>query len=236
MNQVSQVSQEVQDSKEALEHLVCQVYQEDPVPKVILAFQDSKVLLVTPVQRVWMVGPVPQVSLVLLADQESQGAQEHQVCLERKVRQVEMEFQDQLGSKENQAFLDLVVLVLLGFQVYRVQREIQVFQDLLVVLVSPALKERLVSLATLVLQATADLLALQVCLCKAPKDSKDPLDPLEEQVHPAQRVHVDPQEAAALKERRVSQELLVSQASLDRKEREVFQDSRVPLVFLVVLV
>lgn len=183
-----------------------------------------------------MVDRVPQVSLVLLADQESQAAQEHQVCQERKVRQVEMEFQDQLGSKENQAFLDLVVLVLLGFQVCQVQREIQVFLDLLVVLVSLALRERLVSLATLVLQATADHLALQVRLCKAPKDSKDPLDPLEEQVHPAQRVHVDPQEVVVLREKRVSQELLVSQASLDRKERGVFQDSRVPLVFLVVLV
>lgn len=52
MNQVNQVSQEVQDLKEVQEHLVCQVYQEDQVPKVILAFQDSKVLLVFPVQRV----------------------------------------------------------------------------------------------------------------------------------------------------------------------------------------
>lgn len=41
-----------------------------------------------------------------------------------------------------------------------------------------------------------------------------------------QRAPAGPQEVVALKERRVSQVLLVSQASLDRKEMLVVQESR----------
>lgn len=62
------------------------------------------------------------------------------------------------------------------------QRETQVFLAHLAALVSPALKERLVSPAPLVLQATAALLGRQDWLCRGPKDSKDPLDHPEEQV------------------------------------------------------
>lgn len=62
------------------------------------------------------------------------------------------------------------------------RRETQVLQEDLARLVSPALKERLVSLALLVLVATPAPPGPQDLLCRAPKDSKDLLDHLEEQV------------------------------------------------------
>lgn len=62
------------------------------------------------------------------------------------------------------------------------QRETQVFPAHLAVPVSLALKERLGSPVPLVLQATLALLGLRDWLCRAPKDSKDPLDHPEEQV------------------------------------------------------
>lgn len=64
----------------------------------------------------------------------------------------------------------------------QVQREIQVFPAQVAVLVSLAPKEMLVSLVLLVLPATSALLGPQDQHCKAPKDSKDPLVHLEEQV------------------------------------------------------
>lgn len=192
--------------------------------------------LVSPVLRVSTEGPVPQVSRELQVDQErlvDRGGLDYQ---ERRVRQVGMGSQDRLESKESQDFLVTVVRVLLGFQGCQVQRETQVFLVHPVVLVSPALKETLASPVPLVLQVTAVLLGLLDRLCRARKDSKGPLDHLEEQVHPAHRVLVDPQEVAALRERRVFPALLASLASPDRKERVVVQDSRVPPVFLVPLV
>lgn len=62
------------------------------------------------------------------------------------------------------------------------QRETQVFPAHLAVPVSLALKERLVSPVHPAQQATLALLGLQDWLFKAPKDSKDPLGHLEEQV------------------------------------------------------
>lgn len=90
----------------------------------------------------------------------------------------------------------MVVLVHLVFQGCQVRRETQVLQEDLARLVSPALKERLVSLALLVLVATPAPPGPQDLLCRAPKDSKDLLDHLEEQVHLAQRVSVGQQEVA----------------------------------------
>lgn len=236
VNQASQGSQEVQDLKEVQEHPVFQVYQEDQVPKATLDSQDSKVLPASLVPRVSMVGLVPQVSLARLVDQESLADQEDQGCQERRVRQVGTGSRDRLESKESQDFLVMVVLVLLGFQGCQVQRETQVFPAHLAVPVSLALKERLVSPVHPAQQATLALLGLQDWLFKAPKDSKDPLGHLEEQVHPDQRVPVGLQEVAALRERKVFPELLASQASPDRRERVALLDSRVPLVFPVVLV
>lgn len=235
-NQASQGSQEVRDLKEVQEDLVSQVYQEGLDTKVILVCQDSKVLPVSLVPRVLTVGPVPQVSLELLVDRESLAGQEHQVYQERRVSQVGTGSQDQLESKESQGFLVMEVLVHLDFQGCQVQRETQVFLAHLAVLVSPVLKERLVSLALLVLQAMVALLGLQDWLCRGPKDFKDPPDHPEEQVDLAHRVLVDPQEVAALKERRVSLVLPAFPASLDRREILVLPESRVPLVFLAVLV
>lgn len=140
---------------------------------------------------------MPQVSLELPVDQESPADQEDQGCQERRVRQDGTGFRDRLESKESQGLLVMVVPVPLGFQVCQVQRETQVFLAHLAVLVSQALKEMLVSPAPLVLQAAAVLLGPQDWLCRAPKDSKDPLDPLEEQVHLAQRVLVGPREVEA---------------------------------------
>lgn len=233
-NQASQGSQEVRDLKEVQEDLVSQVYQEGLEPKEILVCQDSKVLPVSLVPRVLMVDPVPQVSLELPVDQESLAGQEDQVYQERRVSQDGMGSQDQLESKESQAFLVMVVPVHLDFQGCQVQRETQVFPAHLAVLVSPALKERLVSLALLVLQATAALLGLRDWPCKGPKDFKDPLDHLEEQVDLAHRVRVDLQEVVALKERRVSPVLRACLASPDKKEILVPPESRVPPVFLAV--
>lgn len=236
VNQASQGSQEVQDLKELQDHPVFQDYQEVQVPKATPVSLDSKVLLVFLVLRVLTAGPVPQVSLELPVDQESLADQERQGCQETRVRQVGMGSQVQLESKESQGFLVTVVLVHLGFQGCQAQRETQGFPAHLAVLVSPVLKVTLVSLAPLVLQAAAALLGLQDWLCRAPKDSKDPLDHLEEQVHLAQRVSVGPQEVVALRERRVFPALLARRASLDRRESLVFPGSQVPLVFLVVLV
>lgn len=206
------------------------------MPKVTPASQDSKVLLVSPVLRVSTVGPVPQVSLELPEDQESSADQDHQVCQERRVRQAGTGSQDQRESKESQGFLVMVDPAHLGFQDYQVQREIQVFRAHLAILVSQAPKETLVSLALLVLQATLDLQDLLDWLCRAQKDSKDPLDHLEEQVDLGHRVPVDPQEVAVLRERRVSPAPLASRALADRKEILVLPDSRGPLVFPEVLV
>lgn len=64
----------------------------------------------------------------------------------------------------------------------KVQRETLGFPAQVAVLVSPVLKEKLVSLVPLVLQVAAALLGLQDWLCRAPKDSKDHLGRLEEQV------------------------------------------------------
>lgn len=194
VTQASQGSQEVQDSKEVQDHPVSQVYQEDQVSKATPASQDSKVLLVSLVLRVLMVGQVPQVSLEPLVDQENLADQEDQGSPERKVRQVAMGSRDQLESKESQGFLVMAVQVLLGFQDCQVLRETQVFLAHLAALVSPVQKETLASLACQVVQATLALLGLQDWLCKAPKESKDNQDHLDEQVHPAQRVLVDPKE------------------------------------------
>lgn len=62
------------------------------------------------------------------------------------------------------------------------QRETLVFPAHLAILVSQAPKERPVIPAPLVNQATAGPQGLQDWLCRAQKDSKDPLDHLEEQV------------------------------------------------------
>lgn len=64
----------------------------------------------------------------------------------------------------------------------KVQRGTQASQVHLALLVSPGLKERLVSPAPPALQETAAHLGLQDWLCRALKDSKDPLDHREEQV------------------------------------------------------
>lgn len=86
------------------------------------------------------------------------------------------------------------------------------------------------------------LLVLLVCLCRAPRVCKAPLDLPEEQVPqvlqvpPVHKVLVGLREAAVLKERRVSPEPQVSQASRDRKESRALQDSPGPLVYLVDLV
>lgn len=236
VNQVSQGSQEVQDLKEPQDHPVSQVYQECQVPKATPDSQDSKVLLVSPVLRVSTVGPVPQVSLELPVDQESLADQEDQGRQETRVRQVGTGSQDQLESKETQGVLVTVDPVHLGFQGCQVQRETRVFPAHLAVPVSPALKERLVSPAPLVHQAAAALLGLQDWLYRAPKDSKDPLDHLEEEVGLAHRVPVGLQEAVALRERRVFLALLASRASRDRRETVALPDSQVPLAFPVVLV
>lgn len=164
------------------------------MPKVTPACQDFKVLLVFQDLRVSTVGPVAQVSLVHPVDQESQADQEDQGCQERRVRQVGMGSQDQQESKESQDFQVTVVPVHLGFQGCLVQREIQVFPAQVAVLVSLALKEMPVSLVLLVLLAASALLGPQDQHFKAPKDSKGPLVHLEEQVHLAQRVPVDPKE------------------------------------------
>lgn len=159
-----------------------------------------------------------------------------QGCQERRVRQVGTGSQDQLESKESQVFLVTVVPVHLGFQGCQVQRETQVFPANLAVPVSLALKEMLVSPALLVPQATLALLGPQDWVCKAPKDSKDPLDHQEDQVDLAHRVPVGLQEAAALRERRVFLAPQANQASPDRREILELPASRVPLVFPVVLV
>lgn len=128
------------------------------------------------------------------------------------------------------------VLVLLVFQGCQVQRVTQVSPAHLAVLASLAPKERLVSPVLQALLATVGHLGLLEVLCRVLKEFKDHPDHLEEQVHLAQRVHVGPQDQAASEERRVSPELLASQASLDRKEILVFLGSRAPLVSLVLLV
>lgn len=180
-------------------------------------------------------GQVHQVSQEPQVDQESPVDQEDLEYPERRVRQVGTGSQDQLESKESPVFLDTVVLVLVGFQGCQVLREIQVFLVHPAVLVSPDPKETLASQAPLVLQVVAALLDPLDRLCRALKDSKDPLDHLEEQVRPAHRVPEDPQEVAASRERREFPALPASLASPDRREKLVVQDSRVPLVFLVLL-
>lgn len=203
--------------------------------KETLAYQDSKVHLVSLVLRVLMVAQVHQVSQVPQVDQESPVDQEDLDCPEKRVRQVGTGSQDQLESKENPVFLVMVVLVLVGFQGCQVLRETQVFLVHPAVLVSQDPKGTLASPVPLVLQVTAALLDLKDRLCRVLKDSKDPLDHPEEQVHPAHRVPEDPQEVVALRERREFLALPASLASPDRREKVVFQDSRVPLVFLVLL-
>lgn len=64
----------------------------------------------------------------------------------------------------------------------KVLRETQVFLAQLAALVSPVQKETMASLVYLVLQATLVLLGLPDWLCKAPKDSKDLQDHLEDLV------------------------------------------------------
>ena len=49
-----------------------------------------------------MVSPVLLVYLELQVDRENLVDQDHLDCLERRVKQVEMGFQDQLESKESQ--------------------------------------------------------------------------------------------------------------------------------------
>lgn len=84
-------------------------------------------------------------------------------------------------------FVVIIVSALMQSLLYlslhlKVQRETQVFPVLLALQVSPALKERLVSPALQVLQATAAPLGLRDWLFRAPKDSQDPQDHLEEEV------------------------------------------------------
>lgn len=233
VSQASQDSQEVQDLKEPQDHPGSQVYQEDQVLKATLASQDSKAPPVSLAPKVSTVGPVPQVSLELRADQESLVDREDLDFQETRVRQVGMGSQDRLESKENQDFQDTGFPVLLGFQGYQALRETQVFLVPPAVPVSLALKETLALTVPLVLQDPAAPLGPQDRLCRALKDSKDPRDHLEEEVLPAQKVPVDPQGAAVFGERRVIPALPANPASLDRRERLVVQDSRVPLVFLV---
>lgn len=86
------------------------------------------------------------------------------------------------------------------------------------------------------LQETVDLLDLLDWLCRVPKDFKDLLDLLEEQVAPAQKDPVAPQEVAALRETRVFPALLASLASQDKREILAFPDSQAPPAFPALLV
>lgn len=235
VNQVSQGSQEIQDLKERQDHPVSQVYQEGQVIKETPDSQDSKVLRVSPVLRVSTVGPVGQVSLELPVDQGNLADQEDQGCQETRVRQVGTGSQDRLESKETQVFLVMVDPVRPGFQGCQVQRETLVCPARLAAPVSLDPKETLVSPETPVLQASTVLPVLQDRLCRDPKDFKEPPDHQEEEVHPAHRVPVAPEEAAALRERREFPALLDSRASGDRRETVAFPDSQVPLVSPVAL-
>lgn len=176
--------------------------------------------------------PVPQVSLEPQEDQESLADQVHQGCRERKVRPVGMGSLDRLESKESQENLVLVVQVHLDFQGCQALRETQVFQAHPAALVSLVRRERVVSPASLVPQATLALPALQDWVCKVPKDSKDAQDHQEEQVHLAQRVLAGLKDQGASKERREYLEPPVSRASQARKETQAFQDSQAPRVVL----
>lgn len=126
-------------------------------------------------------------------DQESPGALEVLVSLERRDRQDETASQDRQESRENQVFLVLVALVPQVFQVYQVQRETLVCPGHLVPLGSRVPKERLVSLVTPVLQDPQVLPALLVFLCRGPKDCRELLDLPDEQGLPVLRVLVVPE-------------------------------------------
>lgn len=197
--------------------------------------QDSKVLLVSPVLRVLTVCPVPQVAQELQVDQENLVHKDRLVHQERKVRQVVMGFQDQLESKEKQEFQVTVVQVLLEVQDCQVSRETQVLLVYQATLVFPALKETQAHLVALVNKVPLAFLGLLGCLCQALKVPQDPLDYLEEQVHPAYKVLVDSQELVALREKRVLLACLEFLASPDRREILVFQEIRAYLVLLAPL-
>lgn len=197
--------------------------------------QDSKVLLVSPVLRVLTVCPVPQVAQELQVDQENLVHKDRLVHQERKVRQVAMGFQDQLESKEKQEFQVTVVQVLLEVQDCQVSRETQVLLVYPATLVFPALKETQAHLVALVNKVPLAFLGLLGCLCQALKVPQDPLDYLEEQVHPACKVLVDSQELVALREKRVLLACLEFLASPDRREILVFQEIRAYLVLLAPL-
>lgn len=235
-SQANQGSPGVQDKKGRLDLLDCLECLGGQVPKGTLDFQVSKVLLVFLVPKVLTVALVAPVSLALRADQERPVAQEPPDCLERRVRQVVTVFQDLQESRENQDFLVMVVQVLLVFLVCQVPRETPVFLASLALLGSLARREIPVSQDPRALQVASDLLGLQDRLCWALRDSKGLLDHPVEQVLLALKVLVDLQEVAALGERKVLLEPLDSRAFLEQREKVAFQDSRVPVVFPVLLV
>lgn len=179
---------------------------------------------------------MPQVLMEVPVDLESLADQEHQDCPEKRVSQVAMESLDQQESKESLVCQVMVAQGLLDSQVSQVLREIPVCRARLAVLVSPDLKERLGSLASLVLLDQLAHLDHQDKHCLDLKAYKDPQDHPAEEDNLVHKVLEDLQEVVASKERRVFLELQGSQDTLDRREKPVPLDSLVLQDFLVDLV